>query len=73
MTCVSPCNREYWHDKAAGWDDETVLSKLKWAQSYYEDKEKGGRGFGPPYSRSHHDWVMVRALLIREARKRGLI
>jgi hypothetical protein len=64
MICVAPVR--IWRLPVHGYSNEEIAGKLEWAcLSVKSIKLK-------PDERVYHDWIQLRALLIRETRKRGL-
>lgn len=69
MTCVSACSKKYWRDVANECTDDDLLGRLRWAFPYWQ---KAREEYAPADNNAYHDWVGVMAILVREARKRGL-
>jgi hypothetical protein len=65
MKCRSSANTGYWRETLPTYTNEQVQTSLSsiW-------RETGRRS--PPYDRTYHDWAYARAVVLREARKRGL-
>lgn len=57
--------RETWENSFERKDDEAVELDIAHVAKYM-------KYVGPPYNRDHHDWVTIRAAVLREGRRRGL-
>src|SRR5687768_13553879 len=68
-TATCRCPSASWRKKTKSWDDKKAAYYLRWTWVTHGPKDKRT---GPPYGQLHHDWAQLRALCLREARRRGL-
>lgn len=57
--------RKGWEESFPKKDDNTIQRDIRHVAKYMHN-------VGPPYGATHYDWVAIRCVLLREARKRGL-
>lgn len=57
--------REAWEESFKSKKDENLVQDIAHIAKYM-------KYIGPPYNRDHHDWVTIRAAVLREGRRRGL-